>query len=417
MRTSPASNTSIQRCRILGLLTVSFLAGLSGQAAGKKIQAPWHPDAPIITYWAGPQITDTSARQMKAGGFNLIWCQEAELDMAARHGLGALLQSRFLSPSSLDSPLQQAELDALIARVCHHPSLRGYFLTDEPSASLFAKLGKIVAHVRERDPAHFVYINLFPTYANNEQLGTVGPVVAAYHEHLRQYLETVKPALISYDHYQFAINGDNDQYFLNLSLIRQAALESGLPFLNIVQACTWTPSMRVPDTNEVRYLISTTAAYGALGISYYVYCHPNHLGGIAFADGTPTPLYQALRLYNREFAAIAKELMPLKSLAVYQTAMNERGCEPIPANAPFRIASSTAQASKRGFLLGYFGKHQKPTYVMVVNLDYRADATTTLLAPRNLQIFNTLSANWSKVKSPRAELRFAPGEGRLLRVR
>jgi len=38
-------------------------------------------------------------------------------------------------------------------------------------------------------------------------------------------------------------------------MIQRAAQDAGLPFLNIVQACTWTPSMRVPTTNELRYLI------------------------------------------------------------------------------------------------------------------------------------------------------------------
>ena len=62
-----------------------------------------------------------------------------------------------------------------------------YFITDEPSASAFPALGKLVAYLRQRDPAHLAYINLFPTYANNEQLGTKGDTVTAYREHLRQY--------------------------------------------------------------------------------------------------------------------------------------------------------------------------------------------------------------------------------------
>ena len=30
-----------------------------------------------------------------------------------------------------------------------------------------------------------------------------------YREHLKQYVQVVRPDLISYDHYQFAVNGDN----------------------------------------------------------------------------------------------------------------------------------------------------------------------------------------------------------------
>jgi len=110
-----------------------------------------------------------------------------------------------------------------------------------------------------------------------------------------------------------------------------------LPFLNIVQASCWVPgsaasphSPRVPNGDEMGYLVYTTLAYGAQGISYYVYCYPKHEGGIAQADGTPTPLYRALKSLNREFVAIAKELQPLKSLGVSHAGMLPPGTEPLP---------------------------------------------------------------------------------------
>jgi hypothetical protein len=83
-----------------------------------------------------------------------------------------------------------------------------------------------VAYLRERDPAHMAYIDLFPTYASNEQLGTSGDQVTAYREHLRQFIDVVRPRLLSYDHYQFATDGDIDGYFLNLAMVRAAAQEA-----------------------------------------------------------------------------------------------------------------------------------------------------------------------------------------------
>jgi hypothetical protein len=44
-------------------------------------------------------------------------------------------------------------------------------LTDEPGAGAFPALGKLVAYLRQRDPAHLAYVNLFPSYANEVQLG------------------------------------------------------------------------------------------------------------------------------------------------------------------------------------------------------------------------------------------------------
>ncbi len=406
---------------ILALLAVHGIAEMDSAGAESANDDAWKIGTPIVTYWAGPPMTDEVARQMAEGGFNLVWCTESELDVAHRHGLRAQLRDGLLSPATLEDPAQKEKLDALVARVRNHPALYSYFITDEPGAGEFPALGRLVAHLRQRDPAHLSYINLFPTYANNQQLGTAGDTVTAYREHLRQFREIVSPSLVSYDHYQFAKAGDNAGYFLNLAMIRQTAQEAGVPFLNIVQACTWTPSMRVPEGDEMRYLVYTTLAYGAQGISYYVYCWPGHAGGIAQPDGAPTPIYHALKILNREFVAIARQLQPLRSLTVYHAGMMPPGAVPLPEDAPFRLeppapAMDYAPPERvRGFLLGYFGSTDQPDHVVVVNLDYRSEVVAPLVGPGKLESFDATAGSWSAAGGPRIELRLAPGGGKLVR--
>ena len=416
--------------RLTGALVGALLAVYpSCPAVAAPAAAPWKVGTPIVTYWCGPSMTDATAAQMAEGGFNLVWCGEKELDVAQRHGLRAQLTDGLLAPASLEDPAQRAKLDALIARVRHHPALYDYFITDEPSAAAFPALGKLIAYLRERDPAHLAYINLFPTYANNEQLGTKGDTVTAYRDHLRQYVDIVKPGLISYDHYQLAVEGDRKDYFLNLGMIRRAAQDASLPFLNIVQAATWDKSMRVPTGDEVRYLDYTSLAYGAQGISYYVYCCPGHTGALAHADGTTTPLYQTLKTVNREFAAIAQQLQPLRSLGVYHAGMFPPGTEPVPANGRFQLdppvpAMTFANLQPvKGVLLGYFGpfskgkKPPKPTHVMVVNLDYKAEVAVGIRGPSRLELFDPATGRWSRASGKRADLHLARGGGQLVRVR
>ena len=299
----------------------------------------WEVGTPIVTYFAGPAMSEAVARQMADGGFNVVWCGEKDLDLLRKHGLRGMLHDALISPASLESDEKRQKLHELIDRVRHHPAMYSYYVIDEPAAATFPALGKLVAHLRERDPGHMAYINLFPTYATNEQLGTKGDAVAAYNQYLRSFIDTVKPDLLSWDHYQFMKDGDTNQYFLNLSLVREAAQRAKIPFLNIVQAASWQPGVRVPNADETRYLVYTTAAYGAQGISYYVYTASGHEGGIATADGKPTPIYPALRSLNREFVAIADERQPLRSLEVYHTAMKEAGCVPPPDDAAFRVES------------------------------------------------------------------------------
>jgi hypothetical protein len=411
-----AAETRLLRALCLSLLTFTpWMHEARAEAAGA---AAWQVGVPIATYWAGPSLTDAVAQQMVEGGFNLVWCgSEKELDVAQRHGLRGQLTDGLLTPASLDDPQRRAQLDALIARVSKHPALYAYFIVDEPNAAQFAALGKLVVYLREHDPRHLAYINLFPTYATNEQLGTQGDVVTAYREHLRRYVEQVKPALISYDHYQFKLRGDGDQYFLNLAMIRHAAQEAGVPFLNIVQACTWAPDvMRVPNPDELRYLVYSTLAYGAQGISYYVYAHANHVGSLVALDGTPGPLYHAVKSYNREFVALARELQPLRALGVYHTSLREPGCEPLPADAVFHLDACSSPASPRGFLLGFFGTGANPTHVVVVNLDYATQRSTALVGPGELDLFDAATAQWTTTKQAALNLTLPPGGGKLVRL-
>lgn len=413
----------------LAVLGLMIALGSSSRAAEIVPAAPWKVGQPIVTYWCGPAMTDPVARQMAEGGWNLVWCSEGELEVARRHGLRGQLTDPLLTPASLDDPARREKLDALIARVRTNAVLYAYYLTDEPNTTNFPALARLVAHLRERDPAHLAYINLFPTYASNEQLGNRGDTVAAYQAHLRQYVDTVKPALISYDHYQFAVNGDNPQYFLNLALIRRAAEDAGRPFLNIVQACTWTPSMRVPQGDELRYLVYTTLAYGAQGISYYVYSCAGHTGAIAGTDGTPTPLYHALKMLNREFVAVASQLQPLRCTGVYHAGMLPPGAEPLPADAVFVLDPPVPArqyqppAPVKGVLLGCFSPPAKTqsapsaTHVVVVNLDYQSEATLGIRGPAPLETFDAAAGAWSPVEDARAELRLPRGGGRLLRLR
>ncbi len=403
----------------LGAYLFCFLAAASVVCAddvGKPESGAWQVGTPIVTYYAGPPMSDAVADQMAEGGFNVVWCSEGDLDLVHRHGLRGMLHDGLLSPGTLETPEGSAKLEVLIARVRSHPALYSYYIVDEPNASAFPALGRLVAFLRERDPARMAYINLFPTYATNEQLGNQGDTVAAYREHLRQFVQQVQPALISYDHYQFRVGHDTEEYFLNLELIREAAQAAAVPFLNIVQACSWAPVVRVPEPNEMRYLVYTTLAYGADGISYYVYSARGHRGGMRNDDGTPTPIYAAVSPLNREFVAIASQLQPLASQAIYHTRMREAGCHALPDDALLRPLDAPTPDTPRGLLFGYFGMGDATSHVLVVNLDYRTDVSATIVGPGALAVLDAAARTWSPAQGSRVELQLPPGGGRLVRL-
>jgi hypothetical protein len=394
------------------LLTIICLFSLAGFA---QAAPQWKQDRIIVTFWLPPPVTDEALARVAAEHYTMTWTPVDGLDLVAKHGLRAMLQDGLLSPASLDDPAQKAKLDALIDRVKSHPALEAYFITDEPNAAAFPALGRLVAYLRERDPAHLAYINLFPTYASNAQLGTTGDVVTAYREHLRLYVEIVKPGLISYDHYQLFKNRDTNQYFLNLELIRDAALKAGVPFLNIVQASDGEPVWRFPTPDEMRYLVYTTLAYGGRGISYFVYWGAGKYRGI-YTDGKPTELAPAIAKLNEEIGVLSPELMKLDSLGVYHTEPLPWGGHAVPADAPVQIAGPGE------FVLGLFGTGGKVTSFMIANRSHKESAAAKLRVEgvKRLQEFERATRKWRSYAAPGADrvitVELKPGDGRLFRM-
>src|SRR5205807_9261455 len=107
------------------------------------------------------------------------------LDLCQQVGLKAFISDQRIRK---DKPgLEQA-----LADYSRHAALAGYFITDEPSAGEFAGLAQIVAHLKQRDPAHAAYINLLPNYARAGQLGAKD-----YDTYLRDFVEKVQPFALS----------------------------------------------------------------------------------------------------------------------------------------------------------------------------------------------------------------------------
>lgn len=416
---------------------MSFVCAMAGTSmlwaqAGEPIR--WQLGEPIVTYWAGPgeKQTDQEAAQLIAGGWNLGWaCSVADLDTQHRHGIRGLL---VIGVPDVEDPAQAKALETTIEQVRNHPALYGYHLVDEPGSGAFPKLGRLVAFLRERDPAHMAYINLLPTYANEAQLqvtddqaekARVGipqdfagiksdqKTALRYREYLRAFIDIVKPDLISYDHYHFMKHGDGPQYFLNLAMIRSAALAANKPFLNIIQTCdSPAEGWRGPGEHELRWLTYTSLAYGALGISHFRY--DTGLWKSAGDTLTPLPLYWSVSRLNRDFLAIATEVQKLKSLGAYHCGKLPMGAEALPTTSRF-----VPEPRDQEVLLGCFGESAaQATHVLVVNLDYRKPCTTTLVGPAPMERFHAPTRTWSEpTRESRITLDFAPGGGVLLRVR
>lgn len=234
----------------------------------------------MLSFWCAPPSEETNLqryREIAECGFNVVlppcgaWGVELNrqvLDLCQKTGLKAIVGDGRVLAKQPDDPDFARNLDAVIAHYAHHPALAGYFLMDEPNASAFPLLGAVNRYLLQKDPKRLPYINLFPNYANEQQLGT-----KSYDEHVARYIKEVQPALVSWDHYALFENGERDIYFENLEIVRRHCLQANLPFVQIVLTVPHGP-YRDPDEADLRWQAYSTLAYGAKGILWFTYWTP-----------------------------------------------------------------------------------------------------------------------------------------------
>lgn len=304
-------------------------------------------------------------RELRECGFTLAGFVEPKaLDACRAAGLKAIVKdarATSLDWKNFNEALAWTNLASLVADVKSHPSVFGYYLRDEPSAGMFYGLGRASALLRDLAPGKWPYINLFPNYANREQLGTSG-----YTNHLEYYVATCQPPIISYDHYALMNNGTlRDGYWLNLEQIRALALKHGVPFWNIVLS-TAHYSYRVPTDADFRFQIYSTLAYGGKGISYFVYFATPWATNTSALDssGKRTAVWYRMQSVNRQMQKLAPTLLALCSDAVYHFSQPPNGCQSPPAT------SLVASVNNTNFMAGDFTHRNGTRYVMMVNKDF-----------------------------------------------
>ena len=412
----------------------------------------WEQKEFIITMWCPPAATDENLARLVSEGFtltNVSWngkdvrSTKAEtlkmLGNADKYKIKTLVGNGYiplLRPEALNDPVKKAELDEFIDTVKKHPSFEGYYLKDEPGADSFADWSRMIRYLKERDPGHLVYINLLPTYASQKQLGvflqeppkgtvsipanyegvaTCKDIILLYDEYLKQYINLTKPELISYDHYFMRKDKERKQYFLNLELIRRASGQAGVPFLNIIQACSIEKAWRMPGKDELRWLAYTTMVYGGRGISWFLYDGPASFGGL-YQDGKRMPAADWVAEINQEIKSLGPELMKLNSNQVYHS-------DPLP-NGAQNMTASPVKATGGEYIVGMFKGNDGTDAFMIMNRDWKNKSVARVsisLGDGELFEFSISGGQWEKIKTVTSgctiDVELLPSFGKLFKIR
>ena len=362
----------------------------------------WTQNKFFLSAWSPPSLTTEAYDYYANANFDMVlWlppdevsvakAEENEMEYILRAGSLIGEHDYLRAPDNIvPEDLTQddlTKLDGMIEQFKDREKVLGYYLTDEPNAKAFPNLGKAVNYLRGKDPTRLSFINLFPNYASDEQFGT-----SSYDDHIEQYLDFVKPELLSYDHYHFFNTYDGSGYFSNLGIIRKWALNYDIPFCNIIQAIGTNGTTvdflgwRIPNEAEHRWLVYSSLTYGAKAIVWF---HWDHSWGLTSSPERDT-LYASIQQLNQEMNNLGDILINLESRGVYHSKTTSG--EKLPVDG---IVKSVSE--ENDLIIGYFKDKNADDYFMLMNKDYSKNITSEVTLNYildSLQYFNVDENKW-----------------------
>lgn len=394
-----------------------------------------------ITYYWGPQGQDLCneeyIKKIAECGFTSIPIESQDpainktaLGYLRKYGLTCSALSDYRIQSAL-AIADQTAIDAYVREVVidyndYLDVVKGWLLRDEPSASDFPALGRVVDAFSRIDPDRTTMINLFPTYASDKQLGTNG-----YQEHLDKFVEIVKPDYLSYDHYHFQKNTTRKGFFENIEIVRDTAIANELDPMLIILL---TEHMSYADLTkyQIEWEVNMCLTYGMKRISYFTYWLSRELLDQGWNDacmdttGKIYPHYYDVQEINKWLLPLGRQLFDKNSTAVFHTRSKgggslEKGCEAYKSYGNLGEINATG-----GLVIGFFNDESFMMTNKAYNDTENARNTVEFLdVALGLEYFDTENSEWKNAETDgvvtrnengNLEITLEPGEGILFRV-
>ncbi|MBM4033840.1 MAG: hypothetical protein FJ291_18960 [Planctomycetes bacterium] len=351
-------------CVILAASTAG-LGAEGGGAAPEKLPAAG--EMPILA-WCGVDAAHTSVerfRELAEAGFNQNFSSGYPNAEAFAKALDAAHQAGIKVHACYKDMLKDPA--AAAKRFKDHPALIAWHIRDEPSAKDFPQLAKVVGQFDAADanPAHFCYINLFPSYASTGPTGQLG--TATYQEHIDRFVKEVPVKVISFDYYPIVGNSLRPQWYENLEIIAKAARETKKPFWAFALSVAHY-SYPVPTLAHLRLQVYSDLAYGAAGIQYFTYWAPKGPEwGMApiTAEGERTPLYELVKRMNQEIRGLSGVFVGSQVVSVGHTGKPPRGTVAYAPAAPITAIKTEGQGAVVSLL-----RRDSRRFLAIVNRDF-----------------------------------------------
>jgi hypothetical protein len=394
-------------------------------AAGKTVEVveepgghvskpgPYRPDRfPIMTY--NQHLDDSKKTQewyqgIADCGFTVVgFCDNvAQLNRAKAAGLKAFVVDANLATQPWDKPDPakiEAAIDQAVATFGSDEATLGFYLWDEPKASQFKGLSLAVSRLRETAPRLTEFVCMLPNYA---ELDT------SYREFLTQYVETVSPAVLSYNFYGTMEGGKlRDGYWSNLNDVQFVSANAGIPFWTTVLSCPHFNFRELSDA-DIRFQVFSAIVYGAKGIGYYLYTTPtigNYRLGPIDTDGTKTETWYKVKRVNRVLNAWGPTLLKLHLKGAYHLDKTEP-----PVGAPSNLILTNPDSTE--LVIGEFEHEEGGTYLIILNKNLSQSAGLWPVWSKKPAKIERLREDATWVPFSGEDIWLAPGQAALLRIK
>lgn len=195
------------------------------------------------------------------------------------------------------------------------PMTIGCYIWDEPSTENFEDVAKAVLGYRTAT-GKVAFTNLLPAYASSHAFGGL-----TYEQHVRKFVETVRPTELWVDIYPFYQYTTWEGYVDNVSLVSQVARENGIPFGIYIQACPYS-DRRTPTYEDYSVQLYTSLSFGASMIEYFIYTTmppgiEDFGEAIIDSEGERTPRYDMVKELNAHISSFSDVYGEYNSLGAF----------------------------------------------------------------------------------------------------
>jgi hypothetical protein len=277
-------------------------------------------------------------------------------------------------------PELKTATEKTVKRFMNHPAVAGYMMRDEPNTADFPELAVWAKKIRKTDDNHFVYLNLFPNYATEEQLGS-----KTYQEHVDQFVKEVPVQFISFDHYPVLGDSLRANWYENLEIISDAASKAGKPFWAFALSVAHG-KYPIATEAQMKLQVFSDLAYGAQGIEYFTYWTPfdttwNFNNAPITLDGRRTVVYDRIREVNKEIESLSYVFLGARVISVSHTGIIPQGTKPLTElPKPFK----SLKTEGTGAVVSHLQNGTK-SYLVIVNRDFKNPMTLNIECEKNVK--------------------------------